>query len=67
MKEAFAAYDDGNRLRRTELHYDADEMSALVDRSIRTLTPAFFAGLAGGGCNKADPIFIVGMPRAGST
>ncbi|EGD57472.1 tetratricopeptide repeat-containing protein [Novosphingobium nitrogenifigens DSM 19370] len=66
-EEAFAAYDDGNRLRRTELHYDADEMSALVDRSIRTLTPAFFAGLAGGGCNKADPIFIVGMPRAGST
>lgn len=64
---SFAHYAAGNALRRTELEYDADETSDFVDRSIRLFTPEFFAARAGQGCDAPDPIFILGMPRAGST
>jgi Tfp pilus assembly protein PilF len=65
--QAFAHYDAGNALRRTKISYDADETQALVDRSIALFTPDFFAARAGAGSNAPDPIFILGMPRAGST
>lgn len=64
---AFHHYDEGNRLRRELIGYDSGETSRGVDRSIALFTPAFFAGRAGGGCPAPDPIFILGMPRAGST
>jgi hypothetical protein len=38
-----------------------------VDRSIAFFTPAFLANRWGAGCPAPDPIFVLGMPRAGST
>ncbi len=64
---AFAHYASGNRLRRASLDYRAEEIRAGVDRMIAVLTPEFLAARAGQGCEAPDPIFIVGMPRAGST
>lgn len=64
---AFAHYADGNRLRRSQLHYDPEEISSHVRRSIAFFTPDVFAARAGQGCPAPDPIFILGMPRAGST
>ena len=64
---AFGHYAAGNALRRTKLVYDADETSTFVDRSIATFDAGFFAGRVGQGCQAPDPIFILGMPRAGST
>jgi hypothetical protein len=64
---AFAHYAKGNALRRTELDYDADETTRYVDRLIELCTPEFFAARAGQGCDAPDPIFVLGMPRAGST
>ncbi|MDE2410307.1 MAG: sulfotransferase [Sphingomonadales bacterium] len=64
---AFAHYAAGNALRRQALSYDAGETSRFVDRLIALATPAFFAARAGQGCDAPDPVFIVGMPRAGST
>ena len=64
---SFAHYAAGNALRRTELDYDADETTRFVDRLIEIATPAFFATRAGQGCDAPDPIFVLGMPRAGST
>lgn len=64
---SFAHYSAGNALRRTELDYDADETSRFVDRVIEIATPEFFAARAGQGCDAPDPIFVLGMPRAGST
>lgn len=64
---SFAHYAAGNALRRTELDYDADETSRMVDRLIEIATPEFFAERAGQGCDAPDPIFVLGMPRAGST
>lgn len=64
---SFAHYAAGNALRRQSVDYDANETSAFVDRSIALFTPAFFAERAGQGHEARDPIFILGMPRAGST
>lgn len=64
---SFAHYRDGNALRRTQLAYSADDTHARAERLKATHTAAFFAARAGRGCDAPDPIFIVGMPRAGST
>ncbi len=65
--DAFEHYASGNALRRTKIVYDADETSAFVDASIALCETRFFAERAGSGSPAADPIFILGMPRAGST
>ncbi|HEX2793808.1 MAG TPA: sulfotransferase [Croceicoccus sp.] len=64
---AFAHYAAGNALRRESLPYSAGETRAFVDRSIALATPDFLAERAGQGCSAPDPIFVLGMPRAGST
>jgi tetratricopeptide (TPR) repeat protein len=64
---AFANYAEGNRLRRATLAYDADETTALVRRAQALFTPDFFASRRGSGANAPDPIFVVGLPRSGST
>ncbi len=64
---SFTHYAEGNRLRRALLDYSADDSHLHVERSIAFYTPELFAAREGWGCQAADPIFIVGMPRAGST
>jgi tetratricopeptide (TPR) repeat protein len=65
--ESFEHYERGNRLRRARIHYDADDNHALVVRSKAAFTADFFAHRKGYGAADADPIFIVGLPRSGST
>ncbi|HEY1753033.1 MAG TPA: sulfotransferase [Caulobacteraceae bacterium] len=65
--DAFAAYARANAAQRALRAYDADRTTALVRRAQALLTPAFFAERAGWGEPAADPIFIVGLPRSGST
>ncbi len=65
--ESFAHYAEGNRVRRAGIHYSADATSARVQRSIETFTTDFFAARAGFGCEVRDPIFVLGLPRSGST
>jgi tetratricopeptide (TPR) repeat protein len=67
FEASFAHYADGNRLRRKRLDYDPNVMTDHVDRSMALFTPDFFAERAGRGCPAPDPIFILGLPRAGST
>lgn len=64
---AFAQYSAANAARRAATPYDAAAHSALVQRSIATYSPAFFAECATVGCPARDPIFVLGMPRSGST
>ena len=66
-ERAFAHYAEGNRLRRAAIAYDPDEIDRHVERSIALFSPGFLEARAGQGCAAADPIFILGMPRAGST
>ena len=62
-----SASAEGNRLRRNEIHYDAVESTARLRRSRTLYTPDFLKERAGLGCEAPDPIFIVGLPRSGST
>jgi len=64
---SFLHYDRGNRLRLETAHYDPLSSTVNLRRSQRVLTREFFAARAGLGCPAPDPIFIVGLPRAGST
>ena len=65
--QAFKHYADGNALHRATIYYDPDAMSAGVPRSKALYTPHFFAERLNWGSERADPIFIVGLPRSGST
>ncbi len=64
---SFAHYAAGNALRRQSIVYDGAETTRFVESSIALYSPEFFAARAGQGCTAPDPIFILGMPRAGST
>jgi hypothetical protein len=65
--EAFRHYSSGNRIRYEAVNYRPEVITELVDRSIELFTPAFFAARSRGGANERGPIFVIGMPRAGST
>jgi len=64
---AFRHYSEGNRLRRAGIVHDADAFSAEIDAAVATFTAPFLAARREGGCSAPDPIFIVGLPRSGST
>ncbi|MBW8754936.1 MAG: sulfotransferase [Sphingomonadales bacterium] len=66
-KAAFDHYALGNGLRRAVLPYDAADTTRAVDAAIALYDTDFFAKRAGQGCPEPDPIFILGLPRAGST
>lgn len=65
--QSFAHYRSGNALWRSGLTYNSAATSAFVGRCIDVFTPAFFAGNRATGQEVAAPIFVVGLPRAGST
>jgi tetratricopeptide (TPR) repeat protein len=65
--ESFAHYAEGNRIRRTGIAYDAAATSEFVGRMISLYTKDFVVQRQGWGCGAADPIFVVGLPRSGST
>ncbi len=67
FEESFQNYVEGNRLRRMELRYDADEHHNRLARSHDLFTAQFLRERSGLGCAARDPIFIVGLPRSGST
>jgi tetratricopeptide (TPR) repeat protein len=66
IDEAFDHYSRANGLRLKSQPFRPGEITRIVDRSIAKFTADVFAERPGG-CDAPDPIFILGMPRAGST
>jgi tetratricopeptide (TPR) repeat protein len=64
---SFDHYARGNRLARAAFNYDPKAMAAFVRRFRATFSKGFFAERADWGQPARDPIFIVGLPRSGST
>jgi tetratricopeptide (TPR) repeat protein len=64
---AFHHYSEGNRLRAAELETHERNVSRHVAAAKALFTPEFLARRAGQGCLAEDPVFILGLPRAGST
>ena len=65
--EAFRFYREGNDLKRAQTRYSADAMSEELARQRDACTKELFASKQGAGHDAPDPIFILGLPRAGST
>ena len=63
--EAFAHYASGNALRRQYHPFNSGHLTEFVERSIAIFTAEFLS--RSGGNPAPDPIFVLGMPRAGST
>ncbi len=66
-ERSFTHYRTGAALRRRGIGYDPDRTRANVDRAIALFSRDFLTARAGQGCPDPDPIFILGLPRAGST
>jgi len=66
-EKSFRHYARGNAIRRVGLDYDADETTAMVSRARAVFTADLFHRKAAAGCPSAEPIFVLGLQRAGST
>jgi predicted Zn-dependent protease len=66
-EESFSHYALGNAIRRKLFPHNLEDNSKFVRRTKAVFTADFFAARRDAGCPAADPIFIVGLPRAGST
>ncbi|KZY55002.1 hypothetical protein A3736_12450 [Erythrobacter sp. HI0063] len=64
---SFGFYEEGNALKRRQTRYDADRMSEELKAQEEVCTSDLFAAKQGAGDPARDPIFILGLPRAGST
>jgi len=67
FKWSFEHYAKGNALYRDAHPYSADMNTKRAKRLKTKFSHEFFSERAGSGCDAPDPIFIVGMPRSGST
>ena len=65
--ESWRYYERGNTLKRAQSRYRPEIMETNTQRQIEVCTAKFFAARVGVGVPDPDPIFIVGLPRSGST
>ena len=66
-ERAFALYAEGAAMKRKTINYNGPAMARLFDRIKRVFTPDLIAEKAGLSMSAERPVFIVGMPRSGST
>ncbi|MGH8326584.1 MAG: tetratricopeptide repeat-containing sulfotransferase family protein, partial [Steroidobacteraceae bacterium] len=66
-EESFHYYARGNALKRSELFYRPEAAEDSMRRQASVCDAGLFASRRGAGCSRPDPIFIIGLPRAGST
>jgi predicted Zn-dependent protease len=66
-EESWRYYARGNALKRAESRYRPELLETNTRQQIAVCTREFFASRAGWGDPRPDPIFILGLPRAGST
>ncbi len=64
---AFDHYRQANTRKRRSLAYDPRDNTRLFERLIETYSNDFFARKRGLGCDSDLPVFIVGLPRSGTT
>ncbi|HEY8948241.1 MAG TPA: sulfotransferase [Rhizomicrobium sp.] len=67
FSDSWGYYERGNALKRAESRYRPEVIETNTFQQIKICTRAFFDARAGWGAPARDPIFIVGLPRSGST
>lgn len=66
-ESAFEHYAHGNQLKKAQSRYDAERMCEEINETIKVCSRELFSRHQGHGHPAPDPIFILGLPRAGST
>jgi tetratricopeptide (TPR) repeat protein len=66
-QRSWELYAKANAAMRLRISYDPETLASGVAANKALFTPEFFRTRSGGGCKSADPIFILGRPRSGST
>ncbi|MFT4729958.1 MAG: tetratricopeptide (TPR) repeat protein [Granulosicoccus sp.] len=66
-ERAMMFFDVANRLMRDQLRFDINNWDKEIDKNIETFTPDLFARFAESGDVNARPLFILGMPRSGTS
>jgi tetratricopeptide (TPR) repeat protein len=66
-EQAFRHYDEGNRLKRSTFAYDVEADERWMADIARVFSPALLADRAEAGARSQTPVFVVGMPRSGTT
>jgi tetratricopeptide (TPR) repeat protein len=66
-ERSFGHLRDGNALKRAQLAYDEKDMLSLLERIQTMFTPELMRQKAGSGDPSDAPVFVVGMPRSGTT
>ena len=67
FRRAFEHYNKANTLKRKAITYDSRNFTAYVDRLIAAYSKNYFQEVAASGSDSELPVFIVGMPRSGTT
>ncbi|MDB9907547.1 sulfotransferase [Gammaproteobacteria bacterium] len=67
FEEAFIHLEQGNKIKNDQSKYSIERMDAELNGQIDVCDEVFFDELGSGGSDTKDPIFILGLPRAGST
>ena len=65
--EAFFHLEKGNKIKNDQSQYSIERMEKELQAQIEICNDKFFHDLGNGGCDTKEPIFILGLPRAGST
>ena len=65
--DAFRHYDEGNRLKRSTYPYDPDAEERWMASIAEAFTPTLLSAKANMGTRSDLPVFVVGMPRSGTT
>ena len=66
-ERAWDYYHRGNATHRMQVQYDPVQAEVMSDRLVSVYTPEFIESLSGAGDPDPSPIFILGLPRSGST
>ena len=66
-ERSFEFYRRGNALKQPMTYHSPEHLQVRIDSQIEVCTGELFARRHGLGCDAPDPIFVVGLPRAGST
>jgi tetratricopeptide (TPR) repeat protein len=65
--ESFVYYERGNALKKEQIHFSIEPIERNARLQPAVCTSELFEARRGVGCDAVDPIFIVGLPRSGST
>jgi tetratricopeptide (TPR) repeat protein len=66
-ERSFRHLRDGNALKRAQLQYNEAKVLSLFEHIRATFTPDLMMQKSGGGCHLDTPVFVIGMPRSGTT